>query len=119
MLKSIVKTALIIIGLTSAGYAAGGGRGGPRPMPPVILSASVDLKENLLVISGRHFGSTAPMVTLARRVLKVNSFSENEVVVDLPTGIEPATYSLTLTTNGPQRLSSGTFSAAIYALAGR
>lgn len=119
MLKSIAKAALIIIGLTSAVYAAGGGRGGPRPVPPVIVSVSVDLKENLLVIAGHHFGRTAPTVTLANRVLKVNSSSESTLVAELPTGLAPATYSLTVTTNGPHRLSSGLFSAAIFALADR
>ncbi|MGQ0591289.1 MAG: hypothetical protein ACT4QB_01215 [Gammaproteobacteria bacterium] len=119
MLKSIVKAALIIIGLSSAGYAAGGGRWGPRPVPPVVLSAMVDFKENLMVISGHHFGTTPPTVTLAHQALKVKSCSKDRVVVDLPVGVEPATYRLTVTTNGPHRLTSSTFSAAIFALAGR
>jgi hypothetical protein len=40
--KLPVPALLIILELTSAGYAAAGGRGGPRPVPPMIRSAVVD-----------------------------------------------------------------------------
>ena len=40
--KLPVPALLVILELTSAGYATAGGRGGPRPVPPVILSAVVD-----------------------------------------------------------------------------
>ena len=114
--KLSVQATLVAVGLTLAGSATSGGRGHTTPMTPVILSATTDLTENQMIIGGDHFGSTAPEVTLARRVLKVKSFSETQVVVDLPKDIGPATYSLTVTTNGPHRLTSRPFSAALFAV---
>ncbi len=119
MRKSIVKAALIIIAITSAGNTAGIGRGGPRPIPPVILSVAVDLTDHLMVISGRHFGSSTPTVILAHRVLQVKTSFESRVVVGLPEDIQPGTYRLTVTAGGPYRLTSEVFSAALFAVAAR
>lgn len=119
MFESTVKSILIIMMGLGASVCAAAGLGSPRPNPPVILSVLVDSAEHAMVISGRHFGKTAPTVSLADRILKVQSFSERKLIVDLPPGIGPATYSVTVTTNGPQRLASAPFSAAIFALAGR
>lgn len=119
MVKSTVRSILVIMGL-GASVCVGAGPGSPRTTPPpVILSTMVDFKENLMVIAGHNFGSAQPTVTLAHKVLAVKSFAENQIVVGLPSGIQPASYSLTVTTNGPYRLTSGTFSAALPAVGGK
>ena len=115
--KLSVRVILVVVGLALPGFATSGGRGWPTPPTPEILSTTVDLRESLMVIGGRHFGSTTPAVTLGHRLLKVNSFSDNEVVVGLPGDIAPGTYSLTVTTNGPYRLMSRPFSAGLFTVA--
>lgn len=119
MLNSTIRAMGIVVGLGVCVHAASAGAARPRPLPPVILSTAVDSAQQAMVISGRNFGSAQPTVRLAHRVLWVRSASENRVVVVLPTGIEPATYSLTVTTNGSHRLTTEPFSTAVFAVADR
>lgn len=118
MYKSTLAFTLVIMGLW-APVCVGAGSGGLRPVPPVILSASMDYAERAMVISGHYFGNGSPAVTLAGRALKVKTSSENRIVVALPAGIEPGTYSLTVTTGAPHRLASGPFNAVFFAVAAR
>ncbi|MGH8659740.1 MAG: IPT/TIG domain-containing protein [Gammaproteobacteria bacterium] len=67
-----------------------------------------------MVISGDNFGSATPTIRLANQVLKVKSFSANQVVVSLPANIQPATYGLTVSTSGAYRSTSARFSAALF-----
>ncbi|MGH8524161.1 MAG: IPT/TIG domain-containing protein [Gammaproteobacteria bacterium] len=72
-----------------------------------------------MVISGNYFGTVRPTVRLGDRVLNVENFSPNQVIVTLPHGIQPATYSLTVTANRPYPSTSNMFSAALFAAAVR
>ena len=112
MFKFLTKASLLILGLASLGHATAGGRGLPGPTLPVVLKTAVDFKENVLVISGRHFGTAAPTVRLAEEVLDVKHFSEKEIVVSLPPDTQAATYHLTVTSGGRYRSTSEPFSVA-------
>lgn len=106
---------LVLIGLGLFGYAAYAGSASPRSLPPVIQSTTVDFNNNVMVITGRNFGSAPPIVRLADYVLKMKRFSANEVIVSLPPGLRPATYRLMVSTYGPHKVSSDSFSTALFA----
>ncbi len=116
MLKLAIKPILVLVGLLPFGYAASIG---PITPPPVIMSTMVDFKKNVMVITGDNFGSAPPIVRLAKHVLQVKSHAANQVVVSLPPGIPPATYRLTVAAQGPYKLTSDIFDAALFAAAGR
>jgi len=117
MQKINTKTFLLIAGLTVCGVATAGGRGSSTPTPlippPMIVKTSVDTQGKTLIISGRNFGTTTPSVMLADQVLEVKRFSGNEVVANLPHGLAPANYGVSVTTSGKNRASSNLFSAAL------
>ncbi len=103
MLKLSIKAILVTVGFV---HAASAGSASPRTPPPVIVSTTVDFKENGMVITGHNFGRTPPIVRLGNQILTVKSFAPSQAVVGLPPGIRPATYRLTVTTDGPYRLTS-------------
>lgn len=107
------KIPLFAAALMVCGHVIAGGRPPTIPLAPVILKVMVDAKENALIISGRHFGDTAPTVYLAEHVLEIKHSSENKIFAKLPPGIESATYSLTVTSNGHKRATSTIFNAAL------
>ena len=106
---------LLIIGLVASGHAvAAGGRGNPGPISPYIAKISVDTKDKALIITGRNFGATVPTVIMSGQVLEVKRFSENEVVASLPQPLAPATYGITVTSNGVRnRATSNLFTATL------
>lgn len=108
-----IKTLLVVTALAACSVATAGGRGNPTAPPPTIVKAAIITKENVLVITGRHFGTTPPTVTLADQVLDVQRFSEHEIVASLPHRLAAATYGVTVTTNGRNRTSSNLFSVAL------
>lgn len=111
---NVIKIVLFLIGFGACGVASAGGRVLPSIPPPVIVKVALDPTENVLVITGRNFGETLPTVTLADTALVVKRFSENEVVATLPRGLTPATYGITVTTNGIRhRAVSSLFSATL------
>lgn len=114
-----IKTLLFVISLTGGlgpcGVATAGGRGTAVPPSPMIMKTAVDVKENILIITGRNFGATLPTVTLADQTLDVKGFSEYEVVASLPPGLTSATYGVIVTTSGRNQASSNLFSAALPA----
>ena len=78
------------------------------------MKAAVDVREKLLIITGRNFGATSPTVILADQVLGVKRFSEREIVANLPRGLTAATYGITVTSSsGLNRISSSFFSATL------
>lgn len=91
MLTLSTKTLLAFVGLTSFGYIANAaGPGSARAaQTPVILSAMVDANEHTMVISGNYFGTVLPTVRLGDRVMNVESFSPNQVIVTLPPSMQP------------------------------
>lgn len=115
MYKVTIKTVLLAAGLTTCGLAAAGGRGTPVSLPPTIVKTSVDMKENVIIITGRNFGATPPTVLMANQALDVKRFSEHEVVASLPHDLISATYGITVITTGIQnRARSNLFSATLF-----
>lgn len=111
MVKSVVQIICMSLGFAAIASAAGLGN---RTSPPVIHRTSVNFNENVMVISGQNFGGVSPIVRLANQVLEVRSHSGGQIVVNLPAGIEPATYGLTVSVSEPYRLTSHAFSAALF-----
>ena len=108
-----IKSILFAVGLGVCGVTTAGGLGNVSPQPPMIMKTMVDEKENVLIISGRNFGATSPSVSLADQTLDVKRFSDNEVVASLPQDFASATYGVTVTTGGRNRVSSNLFSATL------
>jgi len=114
MYRQMIPTLLVIFGLASwadSGFAAAI----PRAARPVIASATVDADKHIMVVSGQHFGGGSPVVALGDRVLRVQSHSDNEVVVEIPADLAPGSYRLTVTIAGPDKRSTEPFSAALFA----
>lgn len=107
-----LKTALLVASLTLCGYAAAGGRGATL-VPPMIEKVAVDAKKNAIIITGWNFGSIPPYVRLSGQTLEVERASANKIVAQLPPGIQPATYGLTVTTSGQNKTISNHFSVAL------
>jgi len=84
----------------------------PKPPKPMILSVVQDA-QNQLVISGKNFGPGSPLVRLGGRPVDVKRFATKQIVVDLPAGIQAATYRLTVTSG------SGSDTASMAVFAGR
>jgi IPT/TIG domain len=119
MIQTMIKVLLVLAGFLPIDYAAALAAGRPSTQPPVILSAAFDAGQNGMVISGHHFGPAAPVVRLGDQVLPVTSHTENQAVVTLPPAIPSATYRLTVTTDGPRKLTSAPFSATVFSVADR
>jgi len=114
MYRQIIPTLLVILSLASwadKGFAASL----PRAARPVIASTTVDTDKNIMVVSGQYFGGRSPVVALGDRVLRVQSHSDNEVVVEIPEGLAPGSYRLIVTTTGSDKRSSEPFSSALFA----
>ncbi|MGH8575791.1 MAG: IPT/TIG domain-containing protein [Gammaproteobacteria bacterium] len=114
MYKQIIPTLLVTLGLASwadTGFAVSI----HRAARPVIASTTVDADKNIMVVSGEHFGRGSPVVAVGDRVLRVQSHSDNEVVVEIPAGLAPGSYRLIVTTAGPDKQSSEPFSSALFA----
>lgn len=109
------KLGLIAV-LAVSMLATFGGAAVARTLPPspTISMASVEAREHTLTITGRNFGTTAPTVVLAGKVLQVKSFSPGQVVAILPQAIAAATYSLTVITTGRARIPSNEFSTTVF-----
>lgn len=117
--RSTISIILFIAGLGVGGTVLAGGRGIPTTPSPVIVKAAVDTTENVLIISGRHFGERPPTVLLADEALLVKRFSAREVVATLPRDLTTATYGITVITNHPRdRMASGPFSVTLSGNAG-
>jgi hypothetical protein len=78
----------------------------------VILTVAIDPTENVLILTGNHFGKTLPTVYLRGEALPVKSFSPSTVVANLPSALPPAFYRLTLV-NGTDRSKHDDFTVEI------
>lgn len=114
MLKRMLQSIGIILVSAILGQTATAVQLRPTPQP-VILSTAVDTEKDLLVISGQNFGNALPTVWSANQVLEVKSSSPNRIIVNLPSGIEAATYLLTITTHDGAN-TSGWFTMAVVAV---
>ena len=110
---------IIIIGLTMLGQSVSAMPPTPSPPEPVILSTAVDSKNELMTISGRNFGNSAPIVRLGGQIVVVESFSPTRIVVRLPSDIRLATYLLTVSTTGTASISVASFNTVIFSVAER
>ena len=114
MYRQMIPTLLVTLGLASwadTGFAASI----QRAARPVIASTSVDGDKNTMVVSGRHFGKGSAVVALGHRVLKVQSQSDRELVVELPAGLVSGSYLLTVTSSRSSEQRSEPFSATVFA----
>lgn len=111
MNKLTIKTILLVAGLGLCGIAAA--RGELKPTPPVIHKTTVDVKQNVIIITGQNFGMAPPSVRLANKVLNVKQFSDHEVVAVLPGDIASGTYSVLVTSGSQVHANSNLFSAAL------
>jgi hypothetical protein len=117
MRKLTLHSLIVIASLATSpmALANGAGAGTSTRVAPVILSATADLDQSTLVISGHYFGSTAPTVRLANQVLEVQRVSTDEIVARLPADIRPATYRLTVTArHGARAITSDAFHATLF-----
>ena len=67
------------------------------PMAPQIDSSVVNTTANELTITGSHFGTGMPWVTLDGMPLLVLTFTETIVVAQLRPSIIPGSYTLVIT----------------------
>lgn len=74
--------------------AAAGGRG--TTPTPVVDSVEIDPMGHRLNLSGRHFGSSAPLLVLGAHRLEVSESTPTQVVAKLPPQLRPAVYRLTI-----------------------
>lgn len=63
---------------------------------PAIVSAEANFQTNQITITGSNFGTAKPYVTLNSQALTVVTFTPTTVLADLPNGIAPGAYLLTL-----------------------
>lgn len=77
-----------------AAPAAAGGRG--TTPPPVVESVEIDPAGSRLNLSGRHFGSSAPLLMLGTHRLEVSESTPTQVSAKLPAQLRPALYRLTI-----------------------
>jgi hypothetical protein len=113
--RKSLTTALAIALVLGPTAAFAIGAGAVKPAAPVIQSVATNLKQNTLTITGQHFGSTVPIVSLGGLALKVQSASAQTIVARLPVGIRPATYGITVTAKDGARVAvSDVFHAALF-----
>lgn len=97
-----------------AGSAAGQT---PAPGRLTISSASADLVNQQLTVTGENFGVETPLVALDGIVLAVFSSNPTQIVAGLPPGLaaSPGTYQLVVM-RGPSVPASATFAVALGAV---
>ena len=64
---------------------------------PTITSAVANFQTNQITITGTNFGTAKPYVTLDALAATVVTYTPTTVVADLPSGITPGAYLLSLT----------------------
>ncbi len=69
--------------------------------PPTILSSSVEVSTNRLVITGQNFNATPVVLLGGFPALTLLSATANQIVVSLPAAAVPGSYSLSVVT-GPK-----------------
>jgi hypothetical protein len=95
MIKHTMQIAGLVLVATLAQTVSAGQQPRARPQPK-ILSVAVDPAQQLITIVGRDLDSVSPSVKLGGQALGVKSLSTGQVVIDLPSGVPPATYLLTI-----------------------
>jgi hypothetical protein len=85
--------------------------------PPqlVIVSARADSLATTLTIDGHSFGDGQPVVTFNGMPLVIVSATSSEIVADLPPGLAPATYLLTVS-RGPATTQFDSFNVTLGAV---
>jgi uncharacterized Zn-binding protein involved in type VI secretion len=93
---------LTLLAFVCTGHPALAAPGSPPQL--VIVSARADLAAGILTIDGDSFGDGQPVVTL-NGMLVIESATASEIMADLPPGLAPGTYLLTVS-RGPATLRS-------------
>jgi IPT/TIG domain. len=96
-ISMLKRTIGIIAAVLVVAYVQTAEAVGPRIFVPLIQMVEVDAVQHRLLISGSNFENS--MVTLGGQALAVSKISSNEVVVDLPMDLRPATYLLRVRNN--------------------
>jgi hypothetical protein len=96
MIKHTMQIAGLILVATLAQIVSAGQQPPPARPQPKILSVAVDPAQQLIIIVGKDLDNASPSVKLGGRAFGVKSLSTGQMVVDLPTGVPPATYRLTI-----------------------
>jgi len=89
----ISLVAAILLFLIAASQPAGASG---LPLQLKITQGEADYENGLLFISGRHFGKGIPLVLLAEEELVVLDSSPTQITAELPDGIAPGSYLLTV-----------------------
>ena len=103
---------LTLLALLLAGRPAVAAPGSPPQL--VIVSAKADVAAGTLTIDGDSFGDSQPVVALNGMPLVVVSATPSEIVADLPPGLAPGTYLLTVS-RGPARTQFDSFDVTLGA----
>lgn len=102
----VAAMSMLLLAVSAAPAAASG--------LALLVVESATVHDNLLTIRGGNFGNAAPYVTLAGEPLTVLGNNREEIVAQLPDGIEPGSYLLFVARN-PHRLPFYLFDVTIGA----
>lgn len=88
MRKAVLSLLLALVTIASSGAWAAS--------KPSITSAVADFQTNQISIVGVNFGTVSPYVTLDGLVATVVTFTPTTILADLPSGIAPGSYVLSV-----------------------
>ena len=93
---------IILLSLSISGNSVFAAKGGKTQIPQlVIVEVYVDFTNETITINGDNFSNgDTPVITLGTQNLNVNSYSDTEIITELPIGIIDGDYLMTVIT-GP------------------
>jgi hypothetical protein len=104
-----VITALVFLLIAAETVQAGpGGSGQEKPKQLLVLSATLDRAQELLVLEGLNFGAAKPTVLCGTFEMNVVSFTDRQLVIQFPAAIPDGTYLFTVI-RGPSQLDRDVF----------
>jgi len=96
---AVLSLAIMLGGFMAAASVQSLAQGSPSAPKPVIVSAVANFQTNQITVTGSAFGTATPSVALDGAALQVVNHSATTVVANLPNGIMPGGFLLTLTNN--------------------
>jgi hypothetical protein len=85
---------------------------GPKPPPPVIRNARIDVAANTITIEGLNLGTGTPVVRLDLFDLNVQTSTSEQIVADLFPGMQSGSYLLSVSP-GPEYTREMLFEVAV------